>query len=491
MGAVTVAEMREIEGRAVRGGTTEGELMERAGVALGKAIGRQYPRVRAAVAYMGKGHNAGDALIALRVLHEDFGWEIGVRSAYPADAWAELTRRQWDVCGLERTLVEAPVDRFVGPVLLLDGLLGIAAQGALREPLAGLAREMEMLRNKRGFQVAAVDLPSGVDPDSGEIFPGAVTADRTFMIGEAKRGLLMGCAANATGALALVDVEGLSGDGGDMEMICPQRMDFGKVPRPFDFHKGKAGRVGILAGSPEFTGAALISVTGALEAGGGLVTLYSPSGAGDAIRARLPLEAMFKSCDDPADLLNERLDALVVGPGLGDMSGDFEEGLLELISSTKVPMVIDADGLNLISRHQVKTDERHILTPHPGEFERLAGKVEGQSREDAAREFSSGNGSVLLLKGARTIISKNGEPLGINGTGTPAMANGGQGDLLSGVIGALVAQGMEALDAASFGAWLCGRAAEISVEGNGSPAKASDVAGELGLAVRDWRECNR
>ena len=473
------------------GGTTEGELMERAGVALGRAIGRQFPQVRAAVAYIGKGHNAGDALILLRVLNKYFGWEIGVRSAYPADAWAELTRRQWDATGLEGPLVAAPVDRFAGPVLLLDGLLGIAAQGAFREPLVGLAREMERLRNTRGFQVVAVDLPSGVDPDSGEIFPGSVTADRTFMIGEAKRGLLLGSAVNATGALALVDVEGLSGEGGDMEMISPQRMDFGKSPRPFNFHKGKAGRVGILAGSPEFTGAALISTVGALAAGGGLVTLYSPSLAGDAIRARLPLEVMFKPCDDPTDLLNERFDALVVGPGLGDMSCDFENGLLELISSTKVAMVIDADGLNLVSRRQLKTDERHILTPHPGEFERLAGKMEGQTREEAAKAFSSGSGSVLLLKGARTIVSIKDRPLRINGTGTPAMANGGQGDLLSGVIAALLGQGMNAFDAASFGAWLCGRAAEISEEENGSPAKATDVAKHLGVARRQWSRASR
>lgn len=491
MGAVTVAEMREIEGRAMGSCTTEGELMERAGVALGNAIGRQYPQTRAAVAYIGKGHNAGDALIALRVLHKDFGWEIAVRSAYPADTWAELTRRQWDVSGLERTLVEPPTDRFVGTVLLLDGLLGIGAKGALREPLAGLAREMECLRNTRGFQVAAVDLPSGVDPDSGEIFPGAVTADRTFMIGEAKRGLLLGCAANSTGALALVDVEGLSGEGEDMQVICPQRMDFGKIPRLFDFHKGKAGRVGILAGSPEFTGAALISTLGALAAGGGLVTLYSPSSASDAIRSRLPLEAMFKSCDDPTALLSERLDALVVGPGLGEMPGNFEAGVIELISSTRVPMVIDADGLNLISKRQIKTDERHILTPHPGEFERLAGKMEEQSREEAAETFSSGSGSVLLLKGARTIVAKSDQSLRINSTGNPGMANGGQGDLLSGVIGALLAQGMEAFDAASLGAWLCGRAAEISVEENGSPSRATDVARKLGIAERDWRGGNR
>lgn len=491
MGAVTVGEMRDIEARAMRDGIGESDLMERAGVALGRAIGLHYPQFRAAIAYLGKGHNAGDALIALCVLQEEFGWDIGARSAYPIDEGAELTRRHWKVLGADQMLAGIPNDQFIRPTLLLDDLVGIGAKGALREPLAGLAREMQFLRTTRGFLVAAVDLPSGVDPDSGEVFQGAVTADRTFMIGVAKRGLLTGRAAIATGALALVSVEGLSGHGRDMELICPQKMDFGKAPRPFDFHKGNAGRVGILAGSPAFTGAALISTTGALAAGGGLVTLFSPSAASDAIRARLPLEAMFKPCDDPAELLEERLDAIVVGPGLGEMQGDFGKGLLELISATKVPMVIDADGLNLLSRHQVKTDRRHVLTPHPGEFERLAGKQGGISREEQARNFSACTRSVLLFKGARTIVAKDGMALRINSTGTPGMANGGQGDLLSGVIGALLAQGMDSFDAASFGAWLCGHAAEIFVDENGSPAKATDVAGKIGLAQRSWSEASR
>jgi NAD(P)H-hydrate epimerase len=350
---------------------------------------------------------------------------------------------------------------------------------------------MEALRQTQGCTVAAVDLPSGVDPDTGEIFPGAVIADRTFLIGEAKRGLLSGGAANATGSLSLVHVEELSGEAGDREMICPQRMHFGKAPRAFDFHKGNAGRLGILAGSPEFTGAALIAATGALRAGGGLITLYSPKATCDAILARLPFEVMFKPCDDPRDLLLERLDALVVGPGLGDMSGKFSDGLLELISSTEVPMVIDADALNLIARNPVEMDERHVLTPHPGEFGRLAPGLDGMSREDAARKFVSTNGATLLLKGARTIVARRNEPLRFNSTGTPAMANGGQGDLLSGVIGAMLAQGMRHIDAASFGAWLCGHAAEIFTAENGSPSTAHDVSGRLGLAARAWRERSR
>ena len=488
MGAVTVAEMREIEARAMQGGSSEGELMERAGRALGRAIGREYVEVCSAIGYLGRGHNAGDTLIALRVLREEFGWEVAVRSAYSVGELAELTRQQWDLLGAECLQAEDLKGGFMADTLLLDGLVGIGAKGALREPLAGLAAEMQGFRLERGCRVAAVDLPSGVDPDSGEISDGAVTADRTFMIGEAKCGLLMGGAVACTGALSLVHVEGLSGGGGDMEMICPQRMDFGKAPRPFDFHKGKAGRVGILAGSSAFTGAALIAATGALAAGGGLITLFSPSAASDAIRARLPLEAMFQACDDPAVLLDERFDSIVVGPGLGEMGEEFERGLAELIASTKVPMVVDADALNLIAKLRLKTDERHVLTPHPGEFERLVGSQEGVPREEQVRKFCGNSRSILLLKGSRTIVGKDGLPLRINSTGTPAMANGGQGDLLSGVIGALLGSGMDAFDAAALGAWLCGRAAEISHDEKGSPTKAADVAEKIGVAMRAWRQ---
>jgi NAD(P)H-hydrate epimerase len=371
-------------------------------------------------------------------------------------------------------------------------LLGIGAKGAPQGTIAELIREMDQLRSTRGAVVAAVDNPSGVDPDSGEIFPGAVTADATFMIGAAKRGLLLGKAANATGALHLVPVAGLEAEGaGERELISPQTMDFGKSPRAFDFHKGKAGRVAIVAGSLRYTGAALLSTLGAIRGGGGLVTLHAPSSACEAIRSRLPLEAMLSPCDDPSRLLSEKFDALVIGPGLGEMDAVYADGLAELIANTRVPTVIDADALNLLADRGIKPSPLHVLTPHPGEFARLAPALTEMPREDAARAFVSGNGGVLLLKGARTLIASDGAPLRVNSTGTPAMSNGGQGDLLSGVIGALLAGGVQPFDAASLGAWLCGRAAEISLSENGSPVTASDTASCLGLALRDWRTSAR
>lgn len=487
MSVVTVAEMREIERKAMAAGISEVELMARAGEALGHTIGRAFPETGLAVAYIGKGHNGGDALIALRVLRDSYGWGIAVRAAFPQEEWAELTKAQ-----LGGLIPDEKIQAHAGSMLLLDGLLGIGAKGAPRGAIAGLIAEMALLRETRGAVIAAVDLPSGTDPDRGEIFPGAVIADATFMIGAAKRGLLLGNAADATGSLYLVLVDGLEAvNGGEMEMISPQSISFGKSPRPFDFHKGRAGRVAIVAGSLRYTGAALLSTVGAIRAGGGLVTLHAPSAACDAIRSRLPLEVMLSPCDDPSILLTEKYDALVIGPGLGKMAGGFADGLEQLISHTKVPTVIDADALALLSERGIKPGSLHVLTPHPGEFASLAPGLSGLSREDAARGFVSETEAVLLLKGARSIIAKGGSPVRMNSTGTPAMSNGGQGDLLSGVIGALLAGGMQPFDAASLGAWLCGRAAEISLSENGCPVTASDTAGYLGVALRDWRRGGR
>ena len=479
MAAVSVAEMRRIEERAMDGGVSEAELMEMAGVALGRAIGRMFPEVGRAVAFLGKGHNAGDALIALRVLRDEFGWQTGIRAAFPREDWAELMLAQWD----ESLEMAASGER----LLLIDGLLGIGAKGAPRGSVAKMAGQMNELRDTKGAKIVAVDVPSGVDPDTGKIYEDAVRADVTFMIGAAKVGLLKGAAVNAVGAISLVEVDGLAGGEGEMELIAPQTMGFGKAPRDFDFHKGKAGRVAILAGSPQFTGAAIISALGAVRAGAGLVTLHAPGMACDGIRSRLPLEAMLKPCDDPGKLLGERCDALVVGPGLGEMEGDFADGLVELISSAEVPVVVDADALNLLAKRGVKAGANCVLTPHPGEFSRLAPELSKKTREEAVRGFLEESEAVLLLKGARTIVGKRGEALRVNSTGTPAMSNGGQGDMLSGVIGALLGGGMELPDAAALGAWLCGRAGEISEMENGSPSTASDSALKLGNALWDWR----
>ena len=498
MAAITIAETRAIEASAIADGWSERQLLNLAGERLGRSVGRFYPKPGTVVGYLGKGHNAGDALVALRILRDEFGWKIAARNAYPIEDCAPLTREKWEELGIATPLDRAPCWRdFEVPLVLLDGLLGTGTSGPMRAPLTQLSQEMAWLRQHAGARVAAVDLPSGIDPDSGRIFQDTVIADVTFMIGNAKRGLLNGHAAAATGALALVPVEPLGAcREGDCELISPQTCAGGKAPRPFDFHKGMAGRVAILAGSASYTGAAVLAAAGALRGGAGLITLFVPVSAKETISAKCPPEIIIRGVRDPRELLNFPCDSLVVGCGLGEMDDAMSEGLLDLIANSPIPSVVDADALNLIAKSG-KTGilrENHLLTPHPGEFARLAPDLRDWSREEAARRYADRVPATLLLKGCRTIVTRKGQPLWCNSTGTPGMATGGQGDLLAGVIGARLAAGDSTVEAAILGAWVCGRGAEVAL-GESHLSEESlapgDVLHFIGAAFRDWKTSRR
>ena len=494
MRAVNVMEMRMIERNAIDAGITEADLMESAGQALGHAIARCFPSPGSVIGYLGKGHNAGDTLIALRILRNHYGWTIHLRPAFPCDQCAPLTISSWRALGNGQATLSNGEIPTRNPLILLDGLLGIGTTGPLREPLVSLAREMADLRNHHGASIASIDLPSGVDPDTGEIHLHAVVADHTFTVAAPKVGLLTARAASATGAISMVPVAALPCPShGETELICPQACAFGKSPRPFDFHKGNAGRVAIFAGSTRYAGAAILTALGAIRGGAGLVTLHAPSGACDAIAPRLPPEAMLVPCNDPKLLLETNADALVIGPGLGIPNNSFQHSLRILLETATCPTVIDADALNFLASTNppLTLHPHHLLTPHPGEFARLAPDLSHLNRESAARAFAERHPATLLLKGCRTLIARHGSPLRVNSTGTPEMSNGGQGDLLAGLLGALLASGLSTFDAASLGAWLCGRAAEIHCSKHGGPCTATDTANSLGLARRDWQQGNR
>ena len=505
MAAVTCAEMRAAEARAFAAGWTEEALLDLAGRRLGIAIGRQFPQAGTAVGFLGKGHNAADTLVALRMLRERFGWKVVIRSAHAPDQCAPLVAKKWRELAAGRSAASEDFHAWEAdrPLVLLDGLVGIGGKGGLRGELRRLADEMRGLRERFGARVAAVDLPSGVDADSGEATDGCVTADFTFTIGAAKRGLLLGHAADHVGALVLVPVEPLStAAGGDLEMICCQTLDACKSPRPFDFHKGRAGRVALIAGSERYPGAAALAALGALRGGAGLVTLHAPRAAVAAIAANCPAEVILRGFGDVSELEAISCDALVLGCGLGSPDPETGKVLLRMMSTSKVPTVIDADGLNLVARCGGLGDfkSHHVLTPHPGEFARLAPDLAGLPRERAATAFAGRTAAVLLLKGGRTIVTQGGGTLWCNSTGNPGMASGGQGDLLAGVIGALLAASCPPWEAAAVAAWLCGRAAEIAIHGHGGgmPAGESEesltatvVAQNLGRAFLDWRTSQR
>ncbi|MBC8127408.1 MAG: NAD(P)H-hydrate dehydratase [Gloeobacteraceae cyanobacterium ES-bin-144] len=498
MAAVSVCEMRLAENSAIANGWSEEQLLDLAGIRLGHAIGRFYPNAGTVIGYLGKGHNAGDTLVALRILRDLYGWEIAIRNAFAIEDCAPLTQQKWrNLDSLPALDLPPARSEIANPLLLLDGLLGTGSVGALGGPLLALAEEMNALRQTAGARVAAVDLPTGIDADSGACNLGAVTADVTFMIGNAKRGLLLGHAANYTGALALVPVEVLAVEGaGDLEIIAPQTMDFAKCHRPFDFHKGMAGRVAIIAGSAQYSGAAVLAAVGALRGGGGLITLFVPVSTTDRIASKCPPEIMVRGYSSFNELTQINCDALVVGCGIGELETHAEDALLNVIRSSHAPCVIDADALNLIAkRNQVGIlNDRHVITPHPGEFQRLAPDLVNSPRESAARTFVNRVPACLLLKGSRSVITQKSQPLWCNSTGSPGMATGGQGDLLAGVIGARLAIGDAPLEAAALSAWLCGRSAEISLndpEISEESLTPCDVANHLGAAFRDWKTSQR
>jgi ADP-dependent NAD(P)H-hydrate dehydratase / NAD(P)H-hydrate epimerase len=499
MSALTIAETLAGEQRAISDGWSEERLLDLAGERLGRAIGRFFPKPGTAVAYLGKGHNAGDTLVAMRVLRDEFGWNISARVAFPLSECAPLTRKKWNETGIALPLDHFPDWRDLKkPLLLLDGLLGSGSRGELREPLLQLAREISTLRQESGARVAAVDIPSGIDPDSGQISSETVIADVTFMIGNAKLGLLTGQAAAATGALAVVPLDPLTVTRhGPFEVISPQTLGSAKTRRPFDFHKGMAGRVGIVAGSRTYTGAAVLAASGALRGGAGLVTLFVPAGVQLRIALSCPPEVIVREIKNPREVMKFRQDSWVIGCGLGEMDPITEDGLLELISTSKAPTVVDADALNLLARAGSlgTLSSRHVITPHPGEFARLAPDLTDFTREEAARRFAAERcAGILLLKGCRTLVTRKGAAVWCNSTGTPAMATGGQGDLLAGVIGARLAIGDAPVEAAALSAWLCGRAAEIAMQDPNTSEESltpSDLLSCFGGAFEDWKSSSR
>lgn len=498
MSALSIAETLSSETAAKANGWSEEQLLNLAGERLGRAIGRFFTKPGTAIGYLGKGHNAGDTLVALRILRDEFGWEIAARLAFPIMECAPLTRQKWEETGIRLPLDRVPSWRDLKrPLVLLDGLLGSGASGALRSPLVQLAGEMATLRQQAGARIAAVDLPSGIDPNFGEVHSDTVTADVTFMIGNAKLGLLYAQAAAATGALAVVPVEPLTvTQTGPFELISPQTLDFAKAPRPFDFHKGMAGRVAVVAGSENFPGAAVLAASGALRGGAGLVTLFVPESIRSLVATKSPSEIIVSGYNNPSQVLEFRFDSLVIGCGLGELAPSGGHGLLELVSNSPAPVVIDADALNFIAKsgNLDVLNANHVLTPHPGEFLRLAPDLADLSREEAARRFTDRVPATLLLKGCRTLVTRRGAPLWFNSTGNPAMATGGQGDLLAGVIGARLAIGDPPLEAAALGAWICGRGAEIGMcDANTSEESLapSDVLGHLGAAFEDWKSSLR
>ena len=482
--------MRAAEEAAFALGVEIETLMNQAGAGVAGAVRKFFPNPGKCIVFAGKGHNGGDALVAAECLKR-WGWKIDIRLPFPEAECGELTRKKLGA------LRDAPPNsgaaaESTGCTVILDGLLGLGTQSLLREPIRTATREINQLRAERNAFVFAVDLPTGLNGDSGEIDPDCVVADCTVTIGFAKHGLIVDPALDFTGRIEVVPlVDLVPGEGAPNEILATAPSLATLLPRrKFSAYKNQFGRIGVVAGSKGFVGAALLTAQGALRSGAGLVEIFVPEEIYSIVASAAPIEAMVKPVRSYRDLLDEeKIDVWAVGPGLGKAQASH---LLRFIERAEKPMVVDADGLNILAEKIGVLEHcqgKRLLTPHPGEMERLIhpGKM---TRAWIARNVCEQLPVTLLFKGSRTIVCEQNRPLSYNNTGNPGMATGGMGDVLTGVCAGLAGQGLPFYDAARVGAWLCGRAAEMSIFNSNTSEESllpRDVLDNLGRAFRDLR----
>jgi hydroxyethylthiazole kinase-like uncharacterized protein yjeF len=450
------------------------------------------------VVLAGSGDNGGDALYAGARLARR-GAAVTAITAGPKaheGGTAALLAAGGRVTGASGTDAIARAD------LIIDGLLGIGGRGGLREPFAALAAAAEQAR-QQGATVVAVDLPSGIDADTGAVDGPAVRADVTVTFGAIKPGLLIDPGAGYAGTVELVDI-GLRPEG-EPAVAAPQRDDIAaRLPRPGpESDKYRRGVVGVLAGSDRFAGAAVLATGGAVRGGAGMVRVVTASVPAAVVRQTWPEAVLTVHPDDGDwDLPGSvgRVQAWVAGPGMG--TGPDAVARLAAVLATDLPALVDADGLTILSQHQDLLPRRAptLITPHAGELGRLLGTdpaaVEAR-RLDHARRAAERLGLTVLLKGSTTVIASPGEPTAlVNPTGTPWLATAGTGDVLSGLAGALLAQGLDPAWAGAAAAYLHGLSARLAAapragcrrEGGRelaeAPISASDVVRSLPAAFR-------
>ncbi|MEU6099549.1 NAD(P)H-hydrate dehydratase [Streptomyces flaveolus] len=459
----------------------EGALMQRAAAGLAAAcaelLGRVAGRVYGSrvVLLVGSGDNGGDALYAgARLARRGAGVTAVLLTPERAHAGGLAAFRRAG----GRVAADGDGERLVERAdLVVDGIVGIGGRGGLRAEAVPLAAAAGRSR----AAVVAVDLPSGVDADTGEVRGEALRADLTVTFGTHKPGLLVDPAREYAGSVRLVDIGlPLPHDAAELEAL--QHADVARLlPVPgAESDKYRRGVVGIAAGSARYPGAAVLAVSGALRGGAGAVRYVGP--AGDVVIARFP-ETLVS---DQGPKRAGRVQAWVVGPGAGDDAGTVAEVL-----GAEVPVLIDADGLRLADVEAVRgRTAPTLMTPHAGEAAALLGvsreEVEG-ARLASARELAGRYGATVLLKGSTTVVAAAGGkgPVRVNATGTSWLATAGSGDVLSGLAGSLLAAGLSAVDAGSAGAYLHGLAGRLAAAG--APVGAHDVAEAVRVAWRDVR----
>lgn len=443
-GAHTVAQVRAAEEPLLAAGVP---LMARASTALAVQVARRLPAVYGArvVLLVGSGNNGADTLYAGAWLARRGASVVALLAGDPVQHALQAFLRDGGRVGT--------VEAAAGAEVALDGLVGIGGRGPLRPAAAALAAAA------RPGLVVACDVPSGVDADTGAVSDGAVRADLTVTFGTLKPGLLL--AREHVGELVLADI-GLDAGPPDTQVLDDAEVAR-LLPRPgASDDKYARGVVGVVAGSPSYTGAAVLAVGAALASGAGMVRYVGPV---EQVRLRWP-EAVVS----PDVASTGRVQAWVVGPGLGLDAVEVVRGVL----ARQEPVLVDADALTLCAQDPSLVKGRRaatLLTPHDREFTRFGSPV-GDDRLGAARRLAADLGAHVLLKGSATVVAAPDGRVRVNPTGSPYLASAGSGDVLAGAVGALLAQGLDPLDAASVGAYVHGLAGDRARGGAGALVEA-------------------
>jgi NAD(P)H-hydrate epimerase len=512
---VTPEQMQTLDGRTIQGGTPGPVLMQRAGLGIALAMWRHIPRfgARPILILCGPGNNGGDGFVAARLFRERglrpevvlLGALESLRGDAPQACEKYLAAGgkvltclgEGDLLAVER---QWSVRR---EAVVVDALLGTGTRGAPRGIIASGVQMIERLRSDASASVVAVDTPTGVDASSGEVPGDAVTAEMTVTMAFPKSGFFFYPGRSYVGRLIPVDIgipEPPAGEFPLGALLGPEARSILPGRRP-EAHKGDVGRVVIVGGSSGLTGAVSLAGDAAVASGSGLVTAAIPAGLNTILEVKLteamtfPLPETDRGYLSPesATALRESdpgWDAWALGPGLGRYP-EAPELMGRLFTEVQKPVVVDADGLNALS--DAEWPERHgppaVLTPHPGEMARL---VKSSVKDVCSRPIevtlalAQERNCVVVLKGAPTLIA---DPLGrvsINPTGNPGMATGGMGDVLTGIIAALLGQGLSPWDAARLGVYIHGYAGDLAaLERGWLSLKAGDLIEWLPLAWKD------
>ncbi|GJE56329.1 MULTISPECIES: NAD(P)H-hydrate dehydratase [Methylobacterium] len=472
---ITVAAMRRVDETAIAGGVPGYALMQAAGAAVADRVRTRVPAGGRVLILCGPGNNGGDGFVAGRLL-SDGGLPVVLRllgdiSALSGDA--ALAAADWTRAGHAVEAAGAAGD-FSGFDVIVDAIFG----AGLTRDIDGEARALIEAIGRSDTPVVAVDVPSGLDGDSGEIRGVAVSAVETVTFVALKPGHLLQPGRSLCGTLHVVDIgageaalkAGLAADGAPAFRNGPDLWN-PAFPRPYaEGHKYTRGHALVLSGPAFKTGAARLAARGALRVGAGLVTVVSPSGAMAENAAHLTA-IMLRACDSPDDLddilTDERLDTVLLGPGLG--IGEATRDLVAVAASAGRKLVLDADALTsfkgqapLLADHLGQGGSQAVLTPHEGEFARLFANTdavaEGLSKLERTRRAAAVVGGIVVLKGADTVIAAPDGRAAINDHGTPYLGTAGSGDVLGGLIAGLLAQGMDPFEASCAGVWLHGDA---------------------------------